>query len=745
MIVNRLKEMRTCRLLVVLATASAVGTSGPLARAATPPSKPQRAAAAAADRAPGEESLSERRAVRGVPVDDAGTPETPELRELRRFEEQAFPKSGAPTPPAADGALPTPSLPGSWGGSGDVPPELRSPAPPPGSNATPAPDSDWLRALKQPDFPVRWDPQVLRYLDYFKNDPKGRAVMSNWLRRAGRYRDVFDKVLARHGLPRDLFYLAMIESGFESAARSRVGAGGVWQFMPGAARAYGLEVSYWIDGRRDPERAADAAARYLKDLYVRFGSWYLVFAAYNAGYGAVLRAITNYNCNDYWELIKHESGLPWESSVYVPKILAAAIVGRNQAAFGFAEVTPDPPFAYDEVDVPAGTTLATVARAAGAKTEVVEALNPHLLRSRTPPERGTSRVRVPLGTAAVYIANIDKARTADKTDKVDTVVLRFGETLDDVARARGVAVRELRKLNGVKDSGELRAGTAIVVPSKKAAVASAGKDRSPEATTPGKDDDARDDAGKPAAAADDDTVLVAVPDRSFSYDGRERAFYRARDGDSLDEIADAFGVRTDELCEWNNVDPGAKLHPRMVLQIFVRKDFDPAGVMVLDPAKVRVVTLGSEEFLELETARRGKKRLYYTAKGGDTLVKLGRRYGLTPGDLARINRFSYNTELHEGDRIVVYSPTGDVPHEHTMGMTPGKKRPERGAVTTPARAPDASASKKKPVTAIAKADAKPAAKVQKIEKAADKTDKADRAAKPKPADKIADKSGAKKK
>ena len=138
MIVNRLKEMRTCRLLVVFATASAVGTSGPLARAATPPSKPQRAAAAAADRAPGEESLSERRAVRGVPVDDAGTPETPELRELRRFEEQAFPKSGAPTPPAADGALPTPSLPGSWGGSGDVPPELRSPAPPPGSNATPA-------------------------------------------------------------------------------------------------------------------------------------------------------------------------------------------------------------------------------------------------------------------------------------------------------------------------------------------------------------------------------------------------------------------------------------------------------------------------------------------------------------------------------------------------------------------------------------------------------------------------------
>jgi len=729
MIGERLRTARAGRLLVVFAGAAALATTG--SAAAAGPGKPR--PPTTTTREPGEESLSERRAVRGVAVDDVATPETPELRELRRFEEQAFPRSGAPRPAGGDGALPAPALPGSWGGSGDVPPELRSPAPAAGSSATPTPDSDWLRALKLPDFPVRWDAQVLRYLDYFKNDPKGRSVMSNWLRRAGRYRELFDKVLARHGLPRDLFYLAMIESGFESGARSRVGAGGCWQFMPGAARAYGLEVSYWIDGRRDPERAADAAARYLKDLYVRFGSWPLAFAAYNAGYGAVLRAITNYNTNDYWELVKHESGLPWESSVYVPKILAAAIVGRNQGAFGFADVTPDPPFAFDEVEVPAGTTLATVARAAGAKNEVVEALNPQLLRNRTPPERGAMRVRVPTGTASIYAANIDKARAAEK---VDTVLLRFGETLDDVARARGLAVRELRRLNGVKDSAELRAGTAIVVPKRAAAAAApAGK----------ADDDTADAAGKPVVAGEDDTVLVAVPDRSFSYEGRERVFYRARDGDSLDEIADAFGVRSDDLCEWNNVDPGAKLHPRMVLQIFVRKDFDPAGVMLLDPTKVRVVTLGSEEFLELETARRGKKRLYYTAKGGDTLVKLGRRYGLTPGDLARINRFSYNTELHEGDRVVVYSPTGDPPREHTMGMTPGKKRPERGTTTVAAtRATPDPAAKKKPATAVAKVDAKPAAKSDKSDKSSDKSGKRDKA-QDKVAAKTGDKTGGKKK
>jgi LysM repeat protein len=273
----------------------------------------------------------------------------------------------------------------------------------------------------------------------------------------------------------------------------------------------------------------------------------------------------------------------------------------------------------------------------------------------------------------VYAANVDRNHDADK---LETVVLRFGETLDDVARAHACSVRELRRLNGVKETLELHGGTSIVVPRRAVAVKDKSKDKD-------KDPDGnKDKAAGGDDAADDDTVLVAVPDRSFSYEGRERVFYRTRDGDGLDEIADVFGVRSEDLCDWNNLDPSAKLHPRMVLQIFVRKDFDPAGVLLLDPANVRVVTCGSDEFLELEAARRGKKRLLYTAKAGDTLAKLGRRYGLTPGDLARINRFSYNTELHEGDRIVVYSPTGEAPHEVTRGMTPGEKRPGRATATT---------------------------------------------------------------
>jgi membrane-bound lytic murein transglycosylase D len=654
-----------------------------------PPSKPGAHASAAAKRGgaagnlPVEESSSERRAVRGVAVDDGA--ESPELNELRRFEEEAFPRThaeGGDESTGGDAASlgPPQGLPGRWEGSGDVPEVLRTP-PAAAARAAPAPpDSEWLRGLALPELPIRWDPQVLRYLDYFRNDPRGRSIMASWLRHAGRYRAIIEAALAREGMPKDLLYVAMIESSFETNARSRVGAGGLWQFMPGAARAYGLEVGYWVDARRDPERSAEAAARYLKDLYVRFNSWPLVFAAYNAGYGAVLKSITRYNTNDYWELCRHEAGLPWESSLYVPKILAVAIVGHNLQAFGFGDIVPDPPFVYEKVDVPPGTTLATVARAARTRPEVLEALNPQISRQRTPPDRGNYAVRVPVGASAAFAEAFE--RTRGPSDKLETVTLRFGETLDEVARARGTSGRELRRLNGVKDSGELRAGVAIVVPRKKTESKTESKtDAKAQAMRDGDTAVAgaqRDGGGGSADGADEEEVLVAVPDRVFSYEGRERVFYRTRDGDTLDAIADVLAVRADDLVVWNNLDPEAKLHPKMVLQAFVRKDYDPTRVVLLDPAHVRVVTLGSEEFLELEAARRGKKRLIIEARTGDTLAKLGRRYGLTVGDLARINRFSYGTELHDGQRVVVYSPMGEPGRDVAQGMPSASARRDRG-------------------------------------------------------------------
>lgn len=654
-------------------------TSG---RATSPPGK-----AAPSPEPPAQENAAERKAVRGSALPELDASETPELREVRRFEEQAFPRSGMPSLLGIepdDAALPLPpALKGRWGGTGDIPRELRSPEAPT-ANDRAAGRPEWTQNLKLPDIPVRWAPPVLRYLEFFKSDNRGRAIMTVWLRKMERYRAVFDAILTRNEVPKDLIYLAMIESGFEPGATSNKNAGGVWQFMPAVARAYGLEVSHWVDGRRDPERAAEAAARYLKDLYVRFGSWHLAFAAYNAGYGAILRSIARYNTNDFWELSRHEAGLPWETTNYVPKILAAAIVGHNRAAFGFGDVPADAPWAYDTIQVPAGTSFTALARGAGTRPEVIEALNPELLRERVPPDRGPSMVRIPLGSSNLYAQSIMQLRSSG--ERTDSVVLRFGETLESVAKARGVSVRELKRLNGINDTVELRGGTTILVPARNGAPA-------PVANT---------------SEDPDDTILVAVPERAAGSNGRERVFYRTREGDTLDDIADVFHVTNDELVDWNNLDPDARLQPKLVLQIFVREGFDSSGVVLLNPDKVRVVTLGSQEFLDLETSRRGKTRLQYSARAGDTLAKIAKRYGLAPGDLARINRLSATNELAEGQKVIVYSPTPELPKEITQRSSAAPKKPTpskppvlaRGITApskTPARqAPAKVASSRKP-------------------------------------------------
>jgi len=317
-----------------------------------------------------------------------------------------------------------------------------------------------------------------------------------------------------------------------------------------------------------------------------------------------------------------------------------------------------------------------VARAIKGKPDDISALNPAFIRDRLPPDRGVGALRIPMGTATQFAAGFDRGSGAG--DALETVTLRFGESLDELARTRKTTARELRRINGVRDSAELRAGVAILVPRRKGASPAPGGD---DKTTKGTDSASgagADASGGAADSGDEDEILVAVPDRTWNYEGRDRVFYRTRGGDNLDEIGETLGVAPDDLVEWNNLDPTAKLHTGMVLQAFVRKDFDPTAVVLLDSARVRAVTLGSEEFLELETARRGKKRLVIQTKSGDTLVKIGRRYGLTVGDLARINRFSSNTDLRNGQKIVVYAPMGDAPREVARGLTPEPRR-DRGA------------------------------------------------------------------
>ncbi len=250
------------------------------------------------------------------------------------------------------------------------------------------PNDAWLDGVELPDLPVTWTTKLLDYLEFYKNDARGRAIMASWLVAQGRYRDLIARYLRSAHLPADLLYVAMIESSYDNddSSSASTGALGLWQFMPEGGRIYGLREDRWVDDRKDALRSTVAVLDYWQDLYQRFGEWQLAMAAFNVGYGAMLRSIARYNTNDYYALCGYENGLPWETCLYTPKVLAVAIVGHNRALFGFDNVAPAPAESWDEVSVPASVPLAVIAQAAGVAEADVDRLNPQL-RLRSHPAR----------------------------------------------------------------------------------------------------------------------------------------------------------------------------------------------------------------------------------------------------------------------------------------------------------------------------------------------------------------------
>ena len=349
--------------------------------------------------------------------------------------------------PAPDGTTTTP---------GGVPRSSRVPR---GAVAE-ADKPEWMRGLLLPDLPLRWYPRVTSYLELYKRDPRWREIMRGWLRRLGTYRAAIEAGLAREGLPPGLVFVSMIESGFTSGALSSKGAGGFWQFRPDVARAYGLEVSFWVDERRDLEKSTAAAARYLGDLHERFGNWELALAGYNAGVFAVLDSIVRYNTNDYWTLCRVEAGLPFETTEYVPKVLAVGIVAMNRQAFGFEDVVSDPPAEWELVEAPAATSFEALATRAGLTADELAQWNPIYTRRRTPPDRPPVQLRVPAGRGEKLARVFAKVRPADLVP----AVIRPGETVARLARARRVPVARLRRLNAIADDGEVTPGTTLLCP-----------------------------------------------------------------------------------------------------------------------------------------------------------------------------------------------------------------------------------------------------------------------------------------
>jgi membrane-bound lytic murein transglycosylase D len=536
--------------------------------------------------------------------------ESEELRALRLAEQEIFGLLIEGVQPLASGEMPL-AL------TSDVPP-----LPPP--RALGDRDVGVLQGLALPDLPVRWDSRVVDYLRFFKEDARGRSIMASWLRRLPRHERSVREVLRAASLPEDLLYVAMVESGFDPTARSGVGALGMWQFVQGTGEEYGLRRDHWIDERMSPEAATGAAARYLGDLHQRLGSWELALAAYNMGYGALLRAIRKYNTNDFWTLASLEAGLPFETTLYVAKIMACAVVGRNPSRFGFTMSTGEAEAPLTAVEVPGGVQLSTLARAADVAPADLARMNPELRRGRTPPGAASFRLRIPATRADAFVRQLTRIRGARATERA--YVVRFGETLEDVAARFRTTTAALTRANELED-GRVRVGFTLMVP-----------DVAPR---------------EPAAS---EPPVVAVPDQRFVYTGRRRIFYRVVEGDAAVEIARFFGVTVDELRRWNGVDPTATLQRGMFLQLFVPTSRDLSRAIVLSDRDVRVLVVGSEEFFDYHEAQRGRVRVRYRVRPGDTVASISRRFDLSPGSLSRINRFDRAVALRPDQEIIVYAP-----------------------------------------------------------------------------------------
>ena len=374
------------------------------------------------------------------------------------------------------------------------------------------------------DLPLMMTDQVAGYISYFSN--RGRGTFERAFARSGRYHDMMVSILKQEGVPQDLIYLAQAESGFHPLAVSRVGARGIWQFMASRARGYGLQHNPWVDDRQDPEKSTRAAAHHLKDLYAQFGDWYLAMAAYNSGPGTVQAAVKRTGYADFWELYRRNV-LPKETRNYVPIILAMTIITKNLSQYGFDDVSMDEPVAYDAVTIDYPVDLRLVAECVDATPAQLQDLNPSLLRLTTP-RQGTFVLHLPAGTKDQYLTAIaavppdmrlwwryHKVQPGDTLASAFPCLSRPGQ----VHRRR-----ESSRRDGLKTS-------------------------------------------KPTPSWSSRSRSASIPLSDTATYARRITRYQVHKGDTVETVAENFGVSPLMVRRWNGLPRGSSLRGRKVLAL----------------------------------------------------------------------------------------------------------------------------------------------------------------------------------
>lgn len=447
--------------------------------------------------------------------------------------------------------------------------------------------------------PTEINPLVEKWISYFQG--RGREHMEKYLARSSRYEKLMKKVLRDNGLPEDLFYIALIESGFSSNATSHAAAVGFWQFIRGTGKRYGLDINPFVDERRDPVYATQAAAEYFKGLYSVFGSWYLAMASYNVGENRVKREVMNHYTRDFWELAR-KNRLPKETINYVPKFIAAKMIARDPAKYGFADIDYLPPIEFDHISTNKPVNLRQMAEKLNVNYEDFKALNPKF-KGEVATLKGTELVlRVPPGTseAAVVAAAasvVDQVQFVADSGDTTTYKIRRGDNLKTLARRFRTSVAYLRDLNDLPRKTRLKVGMKIYIP-----------DRTPLKSRSGRKD-----------------TSVAKEDS-----GSNGPVHVVQTGDSLTSIAQKYQVSVTQIKQLNNLKRGKKLKLGMKIKL-------PLSVQAGGPSARTAVA----------------KNRFHIVQKGEKLTDIAARYNVMTSALQEKNKIRNPAGLAVGAKLLI--------------------------------------------------------------------------------------------